>query len=82
MNKAVAPFQLLNPESGSSFGESIDFSWKSKSSTTSIMTMLEEESHSSQAFPIAHLLNKNDPNDLVEDLGLTKKPELLTCTLK
>ena len=44
--------------------------------------MLEEEPHSSQAFLIPHLLNQNDPNNLVRDLGLTEKFKLLAFILK
>ena len=36
------------------------------------VAVLAEEPHSSQAFPVSHLLNQNDPNNVVRDLDQTK----------
>ena len=60
-------------ESSSNSGESNDSFWTSKSSTISIVAVLEKEPHSSQAFPIPHVLNQSDPNDLVKRFGTNQK---------
>ena len=41
-----------------------------------------EEARSSQAFPNPPLCNQNDPNNLVRDLGLTKKNQPFASILK
>ena len=65
-------------DNDSSSAESIDFPQTSKSSA-SISTMLsDEEPHSSQAADVQQLLNQNDLNDLVIDMGFTKEKSELS----
>ena len=57
----------------SSLAKSIDFSQTSKSSAGIASVLSDEEPQSSQAANVPQLLNQNDLNDLVRDLGSSRK---------
>ena len=70
---------VSNRDNDRSSAESVDFSQTSKSSASIALMLSDEEQHSLHAADVLQLLNLNDVNHLVRDLGLTKKKsELLS----
>ena len=71
------PFPIRPPvseqDNDCSSAESIDYSKTSKSFAGIVLMLSDEEPHSSQAADVSQLLNQNNLNDLVRDLGLPEK---------
>ena len=82
-NIPIPPLRpVLEQDNDSRSAESIDFSQTSKSSASIASMLSDEKPHSSQAADVPQLLNQNNLNDLVGDLGFTKeKLELFSSRL-
>ena len=77
------PLLVLERDNDGSSAESMDFSQTSNSSASITSMLSDEEPHSSQATVVPQLMNQNDLNHFVRNLGITKeKSELLSSRLK